>query len=85
MLRLIQTGDRMKVTLTILGIFAGCVVGYFAAHHFALWGGLALLGQPYSPARSTLVPGHVGFFAVVLGVIGFAAGYTLDKKDKGDA
>ncbi|MBL1321844.1 MAG: hypothetical protein COA63_012405 [Methylophaga sp.] len=75
----------MKVTLTILGILIGCVLGYFSAHHFALWGGFVLIGEPYSPARDTLVPGHVLFFAVTLGAIGLAIGYHLDKKDNDKA
>lgn len=76
---------NMKVGLAILGIVIGSIVGYFAAHHFALWGGFVLIGAPYSPARNSLVPGHVLFFAVVLGAIGFAIGYSLDKRGKGNA
>ena len=66
-----------------MGIVIGCIVGYFAAHHFALWGGFALFGEPYSPACGSLVPGHVLFFATALGAIGFAIGYYYDKEDKG--
>jgi len=70
----------MKLTLALLGVVIGCIVGYFAAHHFALWGGWVLLCEPYSRGRDSLVPGHVLFFAVALGAIGFAVGYYLDKK-----
>jgi len=69
----------MKGALTLVGIVVGGVVGYFAAHYFALWGGFALIGEPHSPARNSLVPGHVLFFATVLGAAGFIIGHQLSK------
>lgn len=69
----------MKLVLAILGSAAGGVFGYFAAHYFALWGGLMLLGDPHSPARDKLVPGHAFLFAVVFGVCGFVIGRWLDQ------
>ena len=59
----------------IIGASAGCVVGYFAAHHFAFYGGFALIGEPYSPARSSLVPGHMLLCGVLLGAIGVLSGF----------
>lgn len=72
----------MKITLTVAGIVVGCIVGYFSAHYFALWGGFALFGVPHSPARNALVPGHVLFFGCALGAAGFVAGHFLSKKDR---
>lgn len=69
-----------RIPLTIGGILCGAVIGFLSAHHFALWGGFALIGQPYSPARSSLVPGHIMFFSVVLGAIGYAIGNSKNSK-----
>jgi predicted Zn finger-like uncharacterized protein len=62
----------IEVCLTqgIVGVIIGCVVGYFAAHHFAFFGGWALMGEPYSPARNSLVPGHMLLCALLLGAGG---------------
>ena len=37
----------------------------------AFFGGLALLGEPYSPARYSLVPGHMLLCGTLLGVLCF--------------
>lgn len=65
------------IATSIMGIVAGCVVGYFAAHHFPFFGGLALLGTPYSPARYALVPGHMLLCSVILGAAGCGLGIAL--------
>ena len=69
----------MKAALTIVGIAIGCIVGYFSAHYFPLWGGFVMLAEPHSPARNSLVPGHVLFYASVLGATGFIVGQYLTK------
>ncbi|MCA9240119.1 MAG: hypothetical protein KDA37_07970 [Planctomycetales bacterium] len=56
----------------LAGIVVGGIVGYFAAHFFPFWGGLALLGEPYSDARYALVPGHVLLCSLLLGSFGLA-------------
>jgi hypothetical protein len=55
------------------------IIGFYAAHHFALWGGLALIGFPYSPARYSLVPGHVAVFSLVFTVFGMLPGVLISK------
>ena len=67
---------------TTLGIGIGCVTGYFAAHHFAFFGGFALLGQPYSPARSSLVPGHMLLCGILLGLLGLGLGVLFTRLAK---
>ena len=67
---------------TTLGIGSGCVIGYFAAHHFAFFGGFALLGQPYSPARSSLVPGHMLLCGILLGLLGLGLGVLFVRLAK---
>lgn len=71
-----------------LGIACGCVIGYYAAHHFPFYGGFAVtFGEPFSPARSKLVPGHMLLCSVVLsllmsfacGVVGYLIGWAFDK------
>ncbi len=69
----------LPVVTSILGILAGAFIGVFAAHHFPFYGGIAMLGAPYSPARSSLVPGHMLLCGVVLGSVGLAAGLLLVK------
>jgi hypothetical protein len=65
---------------TILGVLVGCLVGFFAAHHFAFFGGMALHGTPYSPARYALVPGHMLLCGILLGLAGFGIGWTIDQR-----
>jgi hypothetical protein len=72
----------LPVLTTTIGIAAGCVVGYFAAHHFAFFGGFALIGQPYSPARSSLVPGHMLLCGLLLGTIGLGLGILFVRLSK---
>jgi hypothetical protein len=67
---------------TITGILTGCVTGYFAAHHFAFFGGLLLLGAPYSPARSSLVPGHMLLCGMLLGILGLGLGVVKNRIEK---
>jgi uncharacterized protein DUF4339 len=67
----------LRIILTVIGIIAGAIIGFFAAHHFAFFGGLALLGEPYSPARYSLVPGHILLCAGLLGLVGFVIGWLL--------
>jgi hypothetical protein len=66
-----------------LGILAALVlsgpVGYLSAHHFALYGGFVLMGKPGSPARQSLVPGHILLWALLLGGAGFLVGWVLDR------
>jgi len=69
-----------KVVLAFWGFVIGGILGYYAAHYFPLWGELAFLAEPKSPARSALVPGHSLLLAVGLGALGFARGYYLDRK-----
>jgi hypothetical protein len=68
--------DKLEATIwqvveALLGIVVGCVCGYYAAHHFPFWGGIVMMGAPYSPARSSLVPGHMLLCSLILGGIGF--------------
>jgi predicted RNA-binding Zn-ribbon protein involved in translation (DUF1610 family) len=63
---------------TIAGIGLGCIVGYFSAHYFAIFGGFQLLGNPHSPARDQLVPGHMLLWALLLGVAGLGLGFLMD-------
>lgn len=37
----------------------GCFIGYISAEYFPLWGSLAGMAEPFSPARNSLVPGHM--------------------------
>jgi DNA-directed RNA polymerase subunit RPC12/RpoP len=73
-------GGRVACTLLgasmggTLGALVGCVVGIFAAHHFAFFGGFALIGEPYSPIRWELVPGHMLLCGILLGLFGTVAG-----------
>jgi hypothetical protein len=67
-----------KVVCTSTGIGLGCIVGYFSAHYFAIFGGFLLLGEPHSPARDQLVPGHMLLWALLLGVAGLGLGFLMD-------
>lgn len=72
-----------KAIMLVFGIIVGSFIGYYSAHHFALWGGLALYGQPYSPARQSLVPGHMLFFGAIVGCASYyIAGYLNDDNDR---
>lgn len=68
------------VALTIAGVLLGCFVGFFAAHHFAFFGGFVLMGSPYSPARYSLVPGHMLLCGILFGIAGFGIGHLLTRK-----
>jgi hypothetical protein len=78
------TGLSLPLMLlcTITGILTGCVAGYFAAHHFAFFGGFLLFGKPYSPARSSLVPGHMLLCGILLGTIGLGLGVLIGRRKK---
>ena len=65
--------------LGVIGVGLGVIVGYFAAHHFAFFGGFALLGEPYSPARNSLVPGHMLLCAILLGGAGVLIGFIRNR------
>jgi len=85
-----------RISLALIGILAGgfcgivcgCIIGYFAAHYFPFFGGLAMMGEPHSGARDSLVPGHMLLFAgllgllggIVLGLLGFVMGSAIDKE-----
>ena len=71
----------LPIITTILGIAAGCVIGFFAAHHFAFFGGVLLFGKPYSPARYTLVPGHMLLCGTILGAVGLGIGVFARKSN----
>lgn len=73
----------MRVLMTLIGIGAGCVVGFFAVHYFAFLGGVNLMGKPYSPARDSLVPGHMLLCGILLGIFGFAIGWSMTKRRGG--
>jgi hypothetical protein len=64
---------------TVGGVIVGCIVGFFAAHHFAFFGGFALIGEPYSPARDSLVPGHMLLCGILLGAAGFGVGWLINS------
>jgi hypothetical protein len=67
---------------TILGVIFGCIVGFFAAHYFPFFGGLAMtLGQPFSPARYGLVPGHILLCVSLFGGFGLVVG-LLNRNSK---
>ena len=72
-----ETRRSIVVLSTLLGIAAGCCVGFYAAHHFALFGGLMLLGRPYSEARYNLVPGHMALLGPIFGLAGFVISKRL--------
>ena len=57
------------------GCCLGVPIGYKSAHHFALFGGFNLLGEPNSPARDSLVPGHIAIFAGFFAIFGFLVGF----------
>ncbi len=61
----------------IFGAIVGCAAGYYFAHHAPLFGGLYMLGMPYSPARDTLVPGHVLLCGILCGLLGLGAGCLI--------
>ena len=61
------------------GLVIGAELGFLAAQLFPLWGGWLMMGEPYSPHRYQLVPGHVAVFAALFGVVGFGAGWLLDR------
>lgn len=71
--------SSLPVSMAILGTLLGCVIGFYAAHHFAFFGGINLIGEPYSPARDSLVPGHMLLCGGVLGISGFGIGLSLRK------
>lgn len=72
-----------RATLTVGGGLLGGVVGFLLAHYYPLWGGMAMMmGEPFSPARSSLVPGHVVVFFLVFGGIGYAIGNNMNPKVK---
>jgi hypothetical protein len=68
---------RVPIVMAMMGIATGCLVGFFAAHYFAFFGGLALIGRPFSPARFSLVPGHMLLCGIILGAAGFAIGFLF--------
>lgn len=71
----------MQYLFCLLGILIGCFLGYYLAEYFPLWGGLFVLGVPFSEARNYLVPSHVIVFSISLGIFGFILGYFLNKLD----
>jgi DNA-directed RNA polymerase subunit RPC12/RpoP len=75
-----RKGHGGRVSCSLLGVALGCVVGNFAAHYFAFFGGFALMGEPFSPARYSLVPGHMLLCGILLGLAGFGIGWTIDKR-----
>jgi len=76
-----NTIPAMPIALTLSGVLLGCVVGFYAAHHFAFYGGFVLFAEPYSPARHTLVPGHMLLCGILLGLAGFGLGLYLHRRN----
>ena len=64
---------------SIGGCFGG-VVGLFAAHYFALWGGFVLMGEPGSLARWSLVPGHMALIGSIFSITGGLVGWLFTIK-----
>jgi len=65
------------ISVVLLGLL-GAILGYTASQFYPLWGGILALGQPFSPARQSLIPGHVVAFAFV----GIALGLYVNKTNK---
>jgi hypothetical protein len=80
-----QARATMKGVFAGGGIVLGCIVGYFAAHYFPLWGGLAMLGEAHSQARDSLVPGHIALCAVTFGAFAFGIAHLKNAKTAGMA
>ena len=73
----------LTATGVVCGIILGAGFGFVAAHHFPFWGGIMMIGQPYSQARWSLVPGHALAFsivpALVFGMLGHWAGRHISR------
>lgn len=72
----------MKIVITILGVVAGSILGYYAGQHFPFWGGLNTLGEPYSPARDVLGRNHALAFGVIGGLAALGSTFLLSAKEK---
>lgn len=62
---------------TFWGVLLGCIVGFFSAHYFPVFGGFLMLGEPDSEWRNQLVPGHMLLFSFLLGIVGFVLGLGI--------
>jgi hypothetical protein len=75
-----RTAFQQACGLGIMGAAVGAVLGYFSAHYFPLWEGfLTAIARPHSPARASLVPGHMLALGVLFGVSAFALTYLARK------
>lgn len=54
----------------VAGLACGVVIGVWLSQYHPIFGGLAVMGQPWSPARMSLIGVHV----ITLGVISTIAG-----------
>ena len=70
----------MIYRIPIWGVLIGCVLGFAAAEYFPLWGGIAKFGAPFSPARNSLVAGHIFAFAGSLCTIGLLISILMRQK-----
>jgi len=68
----------MKITfcivLCLIGVIGGAMAGQYLAHHAPLFGGINMMGEPGSPARQSLVPGHVALLGTLGGIAGLLLG-----------
>lgn len=62
----------------IIGAIVGALFGFIASPYFPLFGGIAALGRPFSPARMTLISGHTFLFLAV----GISTVLVYDKVKK---
>lgn len=70
--RLVPKGSVMnEKVLVVLLIVVGALFGVVASQYFPMFGGIEKLGEPWSPARQSLIGEHVLALAVVGGALGF--------------
>lgn len=60
-----------EAIISLLGLFAGGFIGLLVSQYAPIFGGIATIGQPWSPARQSLIGTHVFAFSALGAVMGY--------------
>ncbi len=72
--------EKSKVVVAVVVLAIICMLlGLLSSQYFPVFGGIAALGMPWSPARQSIIGSHVLAFGATGAAIGVFIGWVKSK------